>query len=175
MEPTHRKEAAVATIIAAHPEPSVLVLKRTSNPLDPWSGHYSFPGGRREMSDPSLLDTCIRETREECGIHLENEHLIKTYPARLAGNSVNHPIPVTTFLFEVPLEPIITLQRAEISSYEWLPLTYASDNANIVKRPMSPRFPGVLFPGIPANAGVIWGFTFETLMLVIADRYTHNS
>ena len=175
MELTHKQEAAVATIIAAHPEPSVLVLKRNTNPHDPWSGHYSFPGGRREDNDPSLLATCIRETREECGIHLENEHLIKQYPVRLAGNSVNHPIPVTTFLFEVDTSPLITLQKAEISGHEWLPLAYAANASNIVKRPMSPRLPGVLFPGIPAHAGVIWGFTYETLMLVIADRYTHNS
>lgn len=175
MEPIYRKEAAVATIISFDPEPEVLVLKRNANPRDPWSGHYSFPGGRREDTDPSLLATCIRETYEECGIQLSTEHLVKQYPVRQAGNHLNQPIPVTTYLFELPEPPAIRLQQSEISCHEWLDLEYVADSANIIKRPMSPRCPDVLFSCIPVSEGFIWGFTFEMLMLVIADWYAHIS
>ena len=34
-----------------------------------------------------------------------------------------------------------------------------------------PRCPDVLFPCLPATDGFVWGFTYETLMMVIADRY----
>ncbi|MBM9614358.1 CoA pyrophosphatase [Desulfobulbus rhabdoformis] len=175
MESFIKKEAAVATIISCAPEPEVLVLKRKSNPRDPWSGHYSFPGGRRDNGDPSLLATCIRETYEECGIKLSTDNLIKQYPIRQAGNHLNQPVPVTTYLFELPEVPPIQLQQSEISCHEWLELDYVSDSANIIKRPMSPRCPEVLFPCIPATEGYIWGFTYETLMMVIADRYSHIS
>lgn len=64
MQPFSITEAAVATIISQEPVPGVLVLKRRANPRDPWSGHYAFPGGRRDDTDASLLDTCLRETWE---------------------------------------------------------------------------------------------------------------
>ena len=175
MESHIRTEAAVATIITREPAPEVLVLKRNANPRDPWSGHYAFPGGRRDDDDTSLLATCIRETYEECGIQLSSDLLVKQYPVRHAGNHLNQPIPVTTYLFELPEQPAVRLQPTEISCHEWLGLDYVADTSNIIRRPMSPRCPDVLFPCIPATAGFIWGFTYETLMLVIADRYARFS
>jgi len=171
MELIFKTEAAVATIITYEPVPEVLVLKRKTNPKDPWSGHYAFPGGRRENTDPSLLATCLRETYEECGIQLTASNLVKQYPVRKAGNHLNQPVPVTTFLFELPARPLIRLQTTEISDHEWLRLTYVADRSNIIRRAMSPRCPDVLFPCLPATEGFVWGFTFETLMMVIADRH----
>ena len=175
MESFAPPEAAVATIITCEPAPEVLVLKRNANPRDPWSGHYAFPGGRRDEADLSLLATCIRETYEECGIILSVDHLVKQYPVRHAGNHLNQPIPVTTYLFELPKHPAVRLQTSEISCHEWLELDYVADESNIIRRPMSPRRPDVLFPCIPATEGFVWGFTYEMLMLVIADRYAHIS
>jgi len=171
MEPLFKIEAAVATIIISQPVLEVLVLKRKANPRDPWSGHYAFPGGHRDDDDPSLLATCIRETYEECGIELSADHLIKQYPVRQAGNYLNQPVPVTTYLFELTVQPPIRLQTNEISGHEWLDLEYVADKSNIIKRAMSSRCPEVLFPCIPATEGFVWGFTYETLMMVIADRY----
>ena len=171
MEQNTLVEAAVAAIVTADLETEILFFKRKANPQDPWSGHYAFPGGRRDRQDSSLLDTCIRETFEECGVQLSPEALIKQYPVRQAGNALNQPVPVTTFLFELPQQPAIQLQAGEISCHEWLDLKYAADKANIVQRAMSPRFPEMLFPCIPATAGFVWGFTYEALMMVLADRY----
>ena len=83
------------------------------------------------------------------------------------------PTPVTTYLFELPHRPAIRLQENEISSHEWLKLKYAADQANIIRKPMSPRYPDKLFPCLPASRGVVWGFTLETLMMIISDRYHH--
>ena len=99
------KEAAVAAIILKRTIPEILVLKRVSDPKDPWSGQYAFPGGRRDSADADLLQTCKRETFEECGITLHQNCLVKQYPVRTAGNRMGIPTPVTTFLFEISARP----------------------------------------------------------------------
>ena len=50
----------------------------------------------------------------------------KQYPVRKAGNYLNKPVPVTTFLFELPRHPDIRLQTSEISCHEWLDLEYVA-------------------------------------------------
>lgn len=172
MAALHIDEAAVAAIVVEGREPEILVLKRRMHPQDPWSGHYAFPGGRKDPEDDDLLDTCLRETREECGIILPAALLVKQYPVQYAGNHLNKPVPVTTYLFELPEKPAIRLQRSEIACYEWVPLSYVRDQASQVLLPMSRTDPQLLFPAIPATDGLIWGFTYGVLMTLLADRYT---
>lgn len=164
-------EAAVAAIVTATRDPEILVLKRRPHPRDPWSGHYAFPGGRRDPEDNDLLDTCLRETREECGIVLSSSMLVKRYPVQYAGNHMNKPVPVTTYLFELTCKPVIALQHSEIVCYEWLPLSFIADQASRVHLPLSRSQPQRLFPAIPATDGLIWGFTYGVMMTLLADRY----
>jgi ADP-ribose pyrophosphatase YjhB (NUDIX family) len=40
-------------------------------------GNYGFPKGHREKSDKSILDTAIRETKEEVGIKVKKSEILK--------------------------------------------------------------------------------------------------
>jgi 8-oxo-dGTP pyrophosphatase MutT (NUDIX family) len=42
------------------------------------SGQISFPGGKREMHDETILDTALREAKEEIGIQPSNIRLLGT-------------------------------------------------------------------------------------------------
>ena len=92
-------EAAVAAIVVGAQEPEILVLKRRPHPQDPWSGHYAFPGGRRDPEDEDLLATCLRETREECGISLATGLLVKKYHFHLIRTDIYHLHNLLLWLF----------------------------------------------------------------------------
>src|SRR5262245_42493121 len=73
--------AAVAAIFRDRPSGAELFfILRAERSGDPWSGHVAFPGGRRDPRDKTLLETAIRETREEVGIELALDHLIGRLP-----------------------------------------------------------------------------------------------
>jgi 8-oxo-dGTP pyrophosphatase MutT (NUDIX family) len=59
--------AAVLLPIVRRPDPTVLFTRRTPN-LARHAGQVSFPGGRVNEDDLSLVQTALRETTEETGI-----------------------------------------------------------------------------------------------------------
>jgi 8-oxo-dGTP pyrophosphatase MutT (NUDIX family) len=50
-------EAAVAIVRTRGPEDTILFIRRAERVGDPWSGPWSFPGGRRDPGDETLLET----------------------------------------------------------------------------------------------------------------------
>ena len=59
--------AAVLLPIVARREPTILFTERTAH-LSRHAGQVSFPGGRANPDDLSLVETALRETKEETGI-----------------------------------------------------------------------------------------------------------
>lgn len=59
--------AAVLVPIIRRSTPTVLLTRRTEH-LPRHAGQISFPGGRAHEGDISLIETALRETREETGI-----------------------------------------------------------------------------------------------------------
>ena len=64
-----QRRAGVAMVLRGDPtDPEVLFIERARHPLDPWSGHMAFPGGRVEQEDATSRAAAERETREEVGL-----------------------------------------------------------------------------------------------------------
>lgn len=66
-EPIKLIPAAVLVPIVMRQEPSVLFTERSAR-LAHHAGQVSFPGGRADPADATLLRTALRETQEETGI-----------------------------------------------------------------------------------------------------------
>ena len=83
------------------PALQVLFMKRAPREGDPWSGHVSFPGGRVEHSDSSLLHTAIRETQEEVALDLRPDTGRYAFWGRGPNAQVRTrtPFQVGTFVF----------------------------------------------------------------------------
>lgn len=156
-------EAAVAILHARGPEESVLLIRRAERDNDPWSGHWAFPGGRREPEDPDLLHTALRELKEECGIGLGREHLEAALQPLQAGRRVGRFLLVAPFLFRVDGELPTTLDPREAVEARWIPLSFLRDPAqhSIQSVPGQPK--EVQFPAIELNGVPLWGFTYRLI------------
>lgn len=159
--------AAVAIIRTIGDDPHYLLLRRATNPVDPWSGHFALPGGRREAGDRDLLATVIRETLEETGLRLSVEQMVAALPWARAGGR-EHDTLVAPFLFEIREVPELSLDASEIAESHWLPLRYLADPANHDLAVMVPRLPEMRFPCIRVGTGAIWGFTYGVLKALLA-------
>jgi 8-oxo-dGTP pyrophosphatase MutT (NUDIX family) len=62
------RRAAVLIPVIPHPEGAHIVYTLRKGHLQDHAGQISFPGGGMEPSDETLLDTALRETREEIGL-----------------------------------------------------------------------------------------------------------
>lgn len=73
-------EAAVLVPVTDHPrEPEIILTKRAEH-LSSHSGEVSFPGGKWESADPSLVVTALRESEEEIGLSPEVVEVINVQP-----------------------------------------------------------------------------------------------
>jgi 8-oxo-dGTP pyrophosphatase MutT (NUDIX family) len=156
-------QAAVAIVCAREPEESVLLLRRTARADDPWSGHWSFPGGRCEPGDPDLLHTALRELQEECGICLSRECLQAQLQPLPARRSPGPFVLVAPFLFSVE-ERLPTLpDPREVAGTRWIEKRLLCDPAQHALRRV-PCQPGELrFPAIALDDMPLWGFTYRLI------------
>ncbi|GAB6192320.1 NUDIX hydrolase [Desulfocastanea catecholica] len=163
--------AAVAIIKSLAPCESFLILRRVAHPEDPWSGHFSFPGGRKEAHDPDLLATCIRETKEETGILLNAAQLQRRFSLEPAGLNLRRPLWVQPFLFTISSPPPLSLCRREIQGAYWLE-TQLFQNMDLHED--VEMAPGRLFPAYPLDDYYLWGFTYRLLQTVLRTDNTQK-
>ena len=67
-----------------------VLIQRTTNPMDRHSAQVSFPGGKKDSGDKTLIDTALREAHEEIGI--EPNHV------EILGQLTELYIPVSNFV-----------------------------------------------------------------------------
>jgi 8-oxo-dGTP diphosphatase len=157
-------EAAVAIVRTLGPDPTMLLIRRAEREGDAWSGHWSLPGGRREESDVDLLETALRELREECGIRLLRESVRAALPPTLARRRTGPFLLVAPFVFEVETELPTVLDPNEAAGALWIPQrTLLDPTQHSFRRapgmPAEMWFPAIALPGAP-----LWGFTYRLLV-----------
>ena len=143
----------------------VLFIRRADHPLDPWSGHMAFPGGRAdEVDGGDSLKTALRETQEELGLslreHGETVGRLPDLPAIARGKRVGLVITPHVFALhdEVELRP-----SDEVAEAIWVPL------APLVRGEQRTIYPYVHegrhleLPGHRVGERVVWGLTYQML------------
>ncbi|RKP10603.1 NUDIX hydrolase domain-like protein [Thamnocephalis sphaerospora] len=149
--------------------PSVLFTVRSAR-LNTHRGEVSFPGGKRDPDDVTLVATALRETHEEIGLALDQVDVLGTH----------HPLPDKTLTIRV--HPVIGCLRTPFSAEAPVSgLQFARDEVADVfavslqqladprcwrlarfragAGPVVPVWRVEGLPGIPAGTPEIWGLT----------------
>lgn len=146
-----------------NPDLEILLIKRAHHDGDPWSGHVALPGGRWEESDPNLLATAIRETREETGVDLAGGQPLGRLD-EVRPNSPRLPrIAIHPFVFGVRPGTDAHAASREVDKVHWVALATLRDPAvaGTVEIPMSGG--AREFPCLRLEGEVVWGLTYRIL------------
>ena len=162
----HDKWAAVAMLLREGARgPEVLFIRRAEHPRDPWSGHMAFPGGRQHAEDASLLDTAMRETREEVGLDLraEAEHIGQLDDLQAIARGKPQETVIRPFVFEVHRESPIRADEKEVAEALWTPLLPLYRGEVDTVRPYQWHGTHIDFPAYDVGGRVVWGLTYQML------------
>ncbi len=142
---------------AASAEPHVVLTRRRAD-LRRHAGEVSFPGGRRDAADTTLLQTALREAEEEIGLPRAHVSLLGELPptSTLATNYVIHP-----FVGEIPAGLAWQASAREVDAVLELPL--AALRASRTRTRLERR--GISFEtdAFVLDGDVIWGATARIL------------
>jgi 8-oxo-dGTP pyrophosphatase MutT (NUDIX family) len=151
----------VALVLVPSPD-SLLLIRRAERAGDPWSGHMALPGGRRETSDTDLIDTAIREVREEIGMALERDQLVGPLADVIPRSPTLPPVAVRPLIFAVSSRLHLTL-NPEVSTAEWVPFDHLLLPQTY--RPVQLEIRGETreFPAYHLEDAFVWGMTERIL------------
>jgi 8-oxo-dGTP pyrophosphatase MutT (NUDIX family) len=154
------KSAVLVVIHGRAPDWQILFTKRAEH-LSSHPGQISFPGGRLEPTDASLMHTAIREAEEEVGL---SQSLVKVEATlapvvTLTGYEIH---PYITFMEQLPE---LILDHNEVEAAFNIPLRFLIHEANIelISKQIGDRL--VSTYRFDWHQHVIWGATAN----IVAD------
>jgi 8-oxo-dGTP pyrophosphatase MutT (NUDIX family) len=96
-----------------------IVFIRRSNTVPTHQGQIAFPGGARHHLDKTLLDTALRETEEEIGVHPNDIKVLGELDDQITTTS---NFVLTPFVGVIPWPYTFTLCKAEVTRLIFVPL-----------------------------------------------------
>jgi len=158
--------AAVLLPIIAREEPAVLFTRRTPH-LSRHGGEVSFPGGRVDEGDLTLVETALRETQEETGITAAFVNVAGFLDSYETGTGFAI-LPVVGLLSEgYELMP----DANEVEEVFEVPLVFLLDPDNRERRSMEWQGRRREFYAFTYDRHYIWGAT-AGILVNFADRVT---
>ncbi len=172
----HYTQAAVAMILADSDavgskgngsELEVCFIRRAERNGDPWSGQVAFPGGRAGPEDPDAHAVAERETWEEIGLTLEENHRVGPLPVRPIDRAdLRESMTLSPFVYYVDQETKNTAFARipeEVAHVFWVPITHLFDETAVTELEYPIAETWSTFPGILFDEHVIWGLTLRVL------------
>ncbi|WP_355661471.1 CoA pyrophosphatase [Halomonas salifodinae] len=159
-------EAAVLLPIVDRPEPTLLFTRRADH-LNTHRGQVAFPGGKREVQDPDLLATALREAEEEIALARGQVELL----GRLSDVISLHGLRVTPFVGLIPPDLPLVPDPGELDTIFEVPLRlFLEDRRNhtdVITVEGRPHY----VPSYHVDGQVIWGLSAMMLVELLAEGF----
>ena len=114
---TSYRLASVLVVIYDQSPKIIMTEKPKSMKLH--AGEISFPGGKLDVNDSDLLETALRETREEIGLVISKDQVVGQLDPVVTLNSGFLILPFLTLLNELP--PLVS--NSEVEKILHIPLS----------------------------------------------------
>lgn len=172
----NRTHAAVSVVLRTGSELELLLIKRAEAEGDPWSGHMALPGGRWSPSDPTLIDTAIRETVEETGLRLDTDGVNLGRLEPLEPNTFRlPPISIFPFVFAVPPGVSARVASREVDEIHWTPVASLLAEEAVGTTPIDLGEVTRDFPCFHVRGKAVWGLTYRILTGLLTHLRAHGS
>ena len=89
-------------LVVIYGESPLVVMTKKPKHMKFHAGEISFPGGKLDSSDSNLLETALRETREEIGLDIKPEQVIGQLKPVITLNSRFTILPFVSVLDKIP-------------------------------------------------------------------------
>lgn len=126
LEDDNLSPAAVLVLLVKKDENWNILFTRRTNGVRTHQGEVSFPGGAYEEGDESLINTALRETKEEIGVNLENITILGALDAcKTVTNFVVYP-----FVGILEWPAAFNLNKNEVERAFLIPIEWLFDTKN---------------------------------------------
>ncbi|MDO7837369.1 CoA pyrophosphatase [Sphingobium sp. HBC34] len=160
--------AAVLVAITDRPEPGLILTERASN-LRKHAGQIAFPGGRVDPGDADEIAGALREAQEEIALPPEAVRVVGTSDRYCTFTGFD----IVPVLGVIPPDLPLRAQESEVASWFEVPLAFALDPANRVRREV--EYGGAIRPyyEIFWQDRRIWGIT-AAILANLSRRLGHD-
>ena len=150
------RQAGVLVLLYPLMDELHVVLTRRTDTLRGHSGQISFPGGKRDPHDRSLVDTARRETCEELGICADDLDIIGSLSTVYIPPSNFEVYPSVAMLPDVPH---FSPNPAEVAEVFSVPLAALLDHSFKASEYRDFQGTSYLIPYYALNGHKVWGAT----------------
>ncbi len=152
-------DAAVLVPLIERPTGLNVILTERAANLSHHAGQVAFPGGRAAPGDSGLLETALREAREEIGLHPGQTDILGQCPRCRTVTGFNvHP-----FAASVTGEFRPVLQKEEVADVFEVPFDFLAEPENYRIETAGWRGTGRRYYAVRYETRFIWGATAAIL------------
>lgn len=155
-DPNPRQGSVMVLFYPVQGVPYLVLIKRAE-----YEGHHSgqvsFPGGRKETQDEGMLQTALRETHEEVGVHVPENQIIGALSKLYIPPSKYLVSPFVGFF---PQRPAFVPDGYEVSRILEVSLQHLLHEKSVKQKELTMASGQILLtPYFDVEGHVVWGAT----------------
>ena len=158
VDPSLTPAAVMLLLYPKDGEYCILLNKRTDQ-VEHHKGEISFPGGRKDDDDATLLDTAIRETHEEMGIRPVDVEVL----GQIDDTPTNSGYLMSTFVGTIPYPYRFRPSQIEVAELLEIPIPTLMGPKSFRYRTWTVDGRPVEYPEYSYRGHTVWGATAKVL------------